>query len=446
MENSEKLHLPYIMPSQAQKHVTHNEAIRKLDAIVQLSAKSWGLATPPNTPLAGDRYIIADNASGTWFNKSGQIAAWQDEAWHFYEPREGWLAWLEDTKSIIVFAEGEWMAIDQSNNTSNMLERLGINTASDNINRFSVSSDASLFTHDGADHRLNINKSSESQTASVLFQNDFSGKAEFGLLGDDHFGLKQSIDGSQWRTSAIFDKNSASVNFPNNAFNEHLMFNLLHDGGRFAGSPENPGTTAGNFIKPTYFTSYNGSTFTEGGKFTHNNSTFGGAGIALDADTTSLISKLKTTTLSRRLGPEFYLMQVNAGTGTVAPLTTNAVTRHLLFVNITAPLWCHSTWGINVKAKSGSLAIAPDPTNLQYIDGELQSETLVLQPEDGWKQIVVVGQLNPMTSNDYNATLFRIYGSQGAQLLMALPFLIPANITPKPESYFGRIASIQSWR
>ena len=40
MENSANLQLPYIMPSQAQKHVTHNEAVRTLDALVQLVCES----------------------------------------------------------------------------------------------------------------------------------------------------------------------------------------------------------------------------------------------------------------------------------------------------------------------------------------------------------------------------------------------------------------------
>jgi len=42
-----KLSLPYIMPAQAQKHVTHNEALAKLDVIVQLSVLSMNLKSPP---------------------------------------------------------------------------------------------------------------------------------------------------------------------------------------------------------------------------------------------------------------------------------------------------------------------------------------------------------------------------------------------------------------
>ena len=37
MDLTENLQIPYILPSQAQKHVTHNEAIKALDAVVQLA-------------------------------------------------------------------------------------------------------------------------------------------------------------------------------------------------------------------------------------------------------------------------------------------------------------------------------------------------------------------------------------------------------------------------
>jgi hypothetical protein len=39
-EATPNLTLPYIMPSQAQKHVTHHEAIRALDALVQIAAEA----------------------------------------------------------------------------------------------------------------------------------------------------------------------------------------------------------------------------------------------------------------------------------------------------------------------------------------------------------------------------------------------------------------------
>ena len=63
---STHLLLPYILASQAQKHVTHNEALRLLDAMVQLSVldrdltarlparqMATGISWPPAPPASG---------------------------------------------------------------------------------------------------------------------------------------------------------------------------------------------------------------------------------------------------------------------------------------------------------------------------------------------------------------------------------------------------------
>jgi hypothetical protein len=86
LENTPNLDLPYISPAQAQKHVTHNEAIRMLDALVQLCVRDRHLTAPPESPAEGDRHIVAAGATGEWNARDGQIAAFQDEGWAFYTP------------------------------------------------------------------------------------------------------------------------------------------------------------------------------------------------------------------------------------------------------------------------------------------------------------------------------------------------------------------------
>ncbi|MFQ5625423.1 MAG: DUF2793 domain-containing protein [Methyloligellaceae bacterium] len=97
MSNSANLILPFIAAAQAQKHVTHNEAIRTLDAIVQLAVLDRDLTVPPGTPAVGARYIVAAGATGAWAGKDSQVAAFQDGAWAFYAPQEGWLGWRTKT-------------------------------------------------------------------------------------------------------------------------------------------------------------------------------------------------------------------------------------------------------------------------------------------------------------------------------------------------------------
>ncbi|MFT4015230.1 MAG: DUF2793 domain-containing protein [Paracoccus sp. (in: a-proteobacteria)] len=103
------LALPFIMAAQAQKHVTHNEALRLLDGIVQLSVITRGLTDPPATPSEGDRYIPATGATGAWAGWDGSIAYWIDGAWMKILPAPGWLAWAVDEAQAIVWTGTAWV-------------------------------------------------------------------------------------------------------------------------------------------------------------------------------------------------------------------------------------------------------------------------------------------------------------------------------------------------
>ena len=111
MDHTALLNLPYIMAAQAQKHVTHNEAIRALDALVQLSVQSRTQAVPPPTPSDGERYIIAPSATGGWSGKDGQIASWQDNLWIFYQPQQGWLCWVSAENKLLAWQDTAWLEV-----------------------------------------------------------------------------------------------------------------------------------------------------------------------------------------------------------------------------------------------------------------------------------------------------------------------------------------------
>lgn len=214
MENSNNLSLPYIAPSQAQKHVTHNEAIRQLDTIVMLSIKSKTNSIAPNEPDEGDRYIISDTPQGEWIDKLDNIATWVDGAWTFITPKEGWLCWNETTKKIIVFSNANWEDYKNPPTQLEQITSIGVNTNIDANNRVSVSANSTLLSHEGNGHKLVINKQSSSDTASILFQNNYSGRAEFGLSGTDDFSVKVSGDGSNFTEALKINNINAEINLP----------------------------------------------------------------------------------------------------------------------------------------------------------------------------------------------------------------------------------------
>jgi hypothetical protein len=94
------LGLPYLAAAQAQKHVTHNEALRVLDTVIQLSVLDRSLTEPPATPAHGDRYIVGDSATGAWAGHDGEVAAYVDGAWQFCTPEEGWVAYDQANETL----------------------------------------------------------------------------------------------------------------------------------------------------------------------------------------------------------------------------------------------------------------------------------------------------------------------------------------------------------
>lgn len=207
MDLSPNLRLPYIAAAQAQKHVTHNEAVRALDAMAQLGVASRTVAAPPVSPADGDRYLLPVGASGAWSSHVGKIAAFQDGAWAYYIPRAGWTTWVAAENALIAFDGSTWQAIGGSG-AMPTFQRLGISATPDDTNRLSVTSAATLLNHAGNGHQLKINKAVAADTASLLFQTSFSGRAEMGLSGDDNWRVKVSPDGTAWFTTLQIDRNT----------------------------------------------------------------------------------------------------------------------------------------------------------------------------------------------------------------------------------------------
>lgn len=331
MADTPKLGLPRLISSQAQKHVTMNEALQQLDVLVQLSVKDKDLSAPPAAPAEGDAYIVGASATGLWDGHSGKVAAFSPSGiWFFHVPKAGWVAYVEDESKHYshdgsVWAEfsagggssGDFLSItggeltgnltvktmtptltvsspdttaghalyrsvgrrtagstgvigqhDYINNADDLtvsqwllrangdvdltvgvlkvssnevyhagnfatgndnrrIGELGLGGATaDTVNAFSINTIAALFNNAGADIRLNLNKNAVGDTASLVFQSGFSGRAEIGLTGNDDFSFKVSPDGSTFHDSIIIDRNSGKVSMPKNPGLDEFIFPL----------------------------------------------------------------------------------------------------------------------------------------------------------------------------------------------------------------------------
>jgi hypothetical protein len=196
MTTTPHLGVTLVEQAQAQKEITVNQAFARIDAILNSGAKSKVVATPPASPAAGDLYIVAASPTGDWSGQAGKLAYF-DAIWRFITPMEGMTLWVNDENLLYSYDGTAWVLSNNPTEFQN-LTKLGINATADATNKLSVASGAILFNHNGTNIQTKLNKNSATDTASFLYQTGFSGRAEFGTIGDDNFTLKVSSDGSSW--------------------------------------------------------------------------------------------------------------------------------------------------------------------------------------------------------------------------------------------------------
>lgn len=106
-ETTPLLALPLLASAQAQKHVTHNEALARLDALAQLAVHDRNRTVPPGAPIAGDRHLVAAGAGGEWAGQDGRIALY-DGGWTFLAPHAGWRVFVAQERTTLVHTGAGW--------------------------------------------------------------------------------------------------------------------------------------------------------------------------------------------------------------------------------------------------------------------------------------------------------------------------------------------------
>ena len=217
MSASANLALPFIEGGELLPDVTLNETLRLIDTLVQLAIVDRDLTAPPASPAEGQRWIVKASPTGAWTGHANHVAAWQDGGWLFCTPKVGWFAYLIDEGALIAWSGTAWVSAIAMPVTLQNLSLLGVGATADATNPFSAKLNNALWVAktvaDGGDGHLRYKMSKESaaKTLSLLFQDNFSGRAEIGLTGDDDFHFKVSADGSSWLDAITIDRTTAKL-------------------------------------------------------------------------------------------------------------------------------------------------------------------------------------------------------------------------------------------
>jgi hypothetical protein len=104
---------------------------------------------------------------------------------------------------------GAWTILSPRPNVQATL--LGLGTAPDPNNVFSASGASALFN--GTNFNVTVNKATAGNTASLIFEDGFSGRAQIGLCSDDNFHFKVSPDGSTWLDALDINAATGQLSF-----------------------------------------------------------------------------------------------------------------------------------------------------------------------------------------------------------------------------------------
>jgi len=217
-----RLGLPYLAASQAQKHVTLNETLSRLDGLVQTAVESRTLTDQPAGPGEGAIYILpADAVGAAWAGQpAGAAMRFEASGWSPMPVAEGHLAWVKDEGLAIVRSGDGWTALVGDGEPSfQNLPLLGVGTTADAANPLAVKAGGVLLAARGAgeggdgDLRVTLNKEAADDTASLVFQSGWSGRAEFGLAGTEDFSVKVSPDGSVWHPAVTIARATGKATF-----------------------------------------------------------------------------------------------------------------------------------------------------------------------------------------------------------------------------------------
>jgi hypothetical protein len=107
-DQTSRLSLPLLHIAQAQKEMTHNEALTLIDLLLHGCVEGVAEDTPPAAAQPGQCWIVGAAPRGTWAGKAGQVAGMTDGGWRFVAPREGMSLWWVGGETTLVFRGGAW--------------------------------------------------------------------------------------------------------------------------------------------------------------------------------------------------------------------------------------------------------------------------------------------------------------------------------------------------
>lgn len=110
MSNTPNFHMPLLFAAQAQKEITHNEAIVLIDALLAGCVEAVVSNPASLSPSDGQAWIIGSDPVGLWAGRAGQVAVFTSGGWRF-APAAAGMKLLDRSAGVILRNTGSgWSA------------------------------------------------------------------------------------------------------------------------------------------------------------------------------------------------------------------------------------------------------------------------------------------------------------------------------------------------
>jgi len=101
--------LPLLAAAQAQKEITHNEALLAIDRRLQIAVSTRGSNVAPAAPVAGECHIVGMAPTGVWAGHADAITMHDGFGWQFTTAHTGFVAYVADIGVLAIYDDG-WQA------------------------------------------------------------------------------------------------------------------------------------------------------------------------------------------------------------------------------------------------------------------------------------------------------------------------------------------------
>lgn len=140
MSKTGRLGLPYILQAQAQKEVTHNQALNILDVFVNTVVEAI-VEDLPATSNDGDIYIT----------ERGKLAQYSGGNWTFHQPIDWMEVWLKNKQERMRYNDGDWISSGstvKATNVKDTSESLQVSQWQEDIKLSGTSTSSTKFLPD----------------------------------------------------------------------------------------------------------------------------------------------------------------------------------------------------------------------------------------------------------------------------------------------------------